>query len=168
MGRTPPTTSATTATTLYRRSHLHLLSSAPRLRRSWSTSTRRTASSSCFRRDRSNTPLQALQLLNDVQYFEAARGLATRMMGAAPEPAERVAFAYRVVLSRAPAAEEIKLVDALYQRSLAKYQKAPTEAAAAVGFGESPPPDGLDISELAAWTAVANLIFNLDESIVRN
>ncbi|MFT5466850.1 MAG: hypothetical protein ACI8UO_001950 [Verrucomicrobiales bacterium] len=122
----------------------------------------------CYRRDRSNTPLQALQLLNDVQYFEAARGLATRVMQAAPDPAKRVDFAYRVVLSRAPVAEEIKLVDALYQRSLAKYQKAPAEAAAAVGFGDSPPPDGLDIPELAAWTAVANLIFNLDETIVRN
>lgn len=123
---------------------------------------------SCFRRDRSNTPLQALQLLNDVQFFEAARGLATRMMGAGTDPSARVTFAYRVVLSRLPRAEESALVEAFYQKQLKKYQAAPATAAAAIKFGDSPAPAGVDVPDLAAWTQVANLILNLDENIVRN
>ncbi|MDA1142549.1 MAG: PSD1 and planctomycete cytochrome C domain-containing protein [Planctomycetota bacterium] len=124
--------------------------------------------SSCFRRERSNTPLQALQLMNDVQYFEAARGLATRMMGASAEPAGKVTFAYRTVLSRVPATEEATLVETFYREKLARYREVPAEAAAAIGFGDSKPPKELDVPELAAWTLVANLILNLDESIVRN
>ena len=123
---------------------------------------------SCYRRDRSNTPLQALQLLNDVQFFEAARGLATRMMATSKEPAGRVNYAYRVVLSRAPAADELELIGGYYQKQIAKYKAAPAEAAKAITFGDSKPPDGADAPELAAWTLVANLILNLDENIVRN
>ena len=123
---------------------------------------------SCYRRDRSNTPLQALQLLNDVQFFEAARGLATRMMVTSKEPAGRVNYAYRVVLSRAPAADELELIGGYYQKQIAKYKAAPAEAAKAITFGDSKPPDGADAPELAAWTLVANLILNLDENIVRN
>ena len=122
----------------------------------------------CYRRERSNTPLQALQLMNDVQFFEAARGLATRMIAATPETGGRVDFAYRVVLSRSPLPAEVSLLEAFYLKGLVKYRKTPAEASAAVGFGDSPVPKGLDIPELAAWTLVANLILNLDESIVRN
>ncbi len=123
---------------------------------------------SCFRRERSNTPLQALQLLNDVQYFEAARGLATRMMASSTDGKERFAFAYRVVLSREPSEEEMQIVGAFFRKQLEKYRGAPAEADKAIKFGDSPPPAGVDVPELAAWTQVANLILNLDESIVRN
>jgi hypothetical protein len=122
----------------------------------------------CARRERSNTPLQALQLMNDVQYFEAARGLATRMMRASSDAGERIAFAYRTVLSRAPSSEEAKLVRELYTHTLASYQQAPKEATAVIGYGDSPAPKDLDASELAAWSVIASMVFNLDESIVRN
>ncbi|MFT5130389.1 MAG: hypothetical protein ACI8W8_004020 [Rhodothermales bacterium] len=122
----------------------------------------------CYRRERSNTPLQALQLMNDVQFFEAARGLATRMMEASAESAKRIEFAYRAVLSRPPSAEESAIVEALYAQKLARYESVPAEASAAISFGDSKAPEGVAAPELAAWTLVANLVLNLDESIVRN
>jgi hypothetical protein len=123
---------------------------------------------SCIRRDRTNTPLQALQLMNDVQFFEAARGFAHRIMTAAPSADARVDFAFRSVLARQPDAEERAAVMDLFQRQLAKYQAAPDEAKKALTFGESPPPTDINEPELAAWTLVANLILNMDEAIVRN
>ena len=106
--------------------------------------------------------------MNDVQHYEAARGLATRMMNASPESAARIDFAFKSVLSRAPLSDEVAIVSKLYQRQLARYQKAPEDAKKAIGFGESKAPDDLDVSQLAAWTLVANLILNMDEAIVRN
>jgi hypothetical protein len=123
---------------------------------------------SCIRRDRTNTPLQALQLMNDVQHWEAARGFAQRIMTAAPSPEARLDFAFRSVLARHPAPEEAAVAWELFQRQLARYQGAPEEAKKAITFGESKPAAELDEPELAAWTLVANLILNLDEAIVRN
>lgn len=123
---------------------------------------------SCIRRERSNTPLQALQLMNDVQFYEAACGFARRIIAAAATPEDRVAFAFRNVLSRPPAPEETAAALELYSRMLAKYQAAPQEAKKAITFGESKPPAGLNEPELAAWTLVANLILNMDEASVRN
>lgn len=123
---------------------------------------------SCIRRERSNTPLQALQLMNDVQFYEAACGLARRMIAAAATPEERIAFAFRNVLARKPAPEESAAALELYNRQLAKYQAAPEEAKKAITFGESKPPAGINEPELAAWTLVANLILNMDEASVRN
>ncbi len=123
---------------------------------------------SCIQRERSNTPLQALQLMNDVQHYEAARGLAQRMMRFAPEPAARIAFAYRSVLSRHPSDEEAAVVMGLYQRQMRKYTAMPGDANKAITYGESIPDPGLPPQELAAWTLVANLLLNLDESVVRN
>lgn len=123
---------------------------------------------SCTRRERSNTPLQALQLMNDVQHFEAARGLARRMMAAADSPEARATFAFRAVLARAPAAEELAMVMQLQRRQLEKYQAGPEAAAKVIRFGESTPPEGIDEPELASWSLVANLILNLDEAVVRN
>ena len=123
---------------------------------------------SCTRRERSNTPLQALQLMNDVQHYEAARGLAKRMIQSAANPNGRITFGYQAVLSREPELEELAMVLELYHKQLTKYQTAQDDAAKAVRFGDSPLPEGIDEPELAAWTLVANLILNLDESIVRN
>jgi len=122
----------------------------------------------CLGRETSNTPLQALQLLNDIQHYEAARGLATRMMKAAPDSSVRIEFAFKSVLSRVPSADELAIVTKLYQRQLTRYQKAPEDAKKAIGFGESVAPADLDVPQLAAWTLVANLILNMDEAIVRN
>jgi hypothetical protein len=123
----------------------------------------------CTRRERSNTPLQALQLLNDVQHFEAARGLATRMLKeAGPKSADRIRFAYRAVLSRAPGPEELAVVNSALDRFITRYQSDPESAKKAVSFGESKAPVGLPETELAAYALVANLILNLDETVTRN
>jgi len=123
---------------------------------------------SCIRRERSNTPLQALQLMNDVQFYEAACGLASRMIAAATTPEDRLAFAFRSILARKPAPEETAAAMELYARQLAKYQAAPETAKKAITFGESKPPPGINEPELAAWTLIANLILNMDEASVRN
>ena len=124
---------------------------------------------SCTVRERSNTPMQALQLMNDVQHIEAARGFAERLMtegGATPD--ERITFGYRLVLARHPSAEELEVVRAAMGEHLAKYQAAPEAAAKLIRQGESPPKAGLAEPELATWTLIANLLLNLDETITRN
>jgi len=123
----------------------------------------------CTRRDRSNTPLQALQLMNDVQHFEAARALAERLLteGGAT-PADRIAYGYRLVLARRPAAEEAAIVQTLFEKELARYQQNPEAAGKAIRTGESPPKASLAEPELAAYTLVANLLLNLDETVTRN
>jgi hypothetical protein len=123
---------------------------------------------SCIRRDRTNTPLQALQLMNDVQHFEAARAFAARMIEHDSTAYGRVIFAFRSVLSREPSPEEAAAVIEFLQRQEARYAAAPDDAKKAVTFGESAPPADIDTAELAAWTLVANLILNMDEAIVRN
>lgn len=123
---------------------------------------------SCTRRERSNTPLQALQLMNDVQHFEAARGFAERILTGAATPEERITFAFRTVLARRPSAAESILVQEFFTRELAKFQAAPAEAKKAITFGESKPSAAVNEPELAAWALVANLILNMDESVVRN
>lgn len=115
----------------------------------------------CSRRDRSNTPLQALQLMNDVQHFEAARALAERLIVAGGStPQDRITLAYRVVLSRRPAPEELAVVEAFFQQALANYAQNPNAAKQAVHNGESPPRPGLPEAEVAAYTLVANLLLN--------
>ena len=124
---------------------------------------------SCTVRERSNTPMQALQLMNDVQHIEAARGFAERLMtegGATAD--ERITFGYRLVLARHPSAEELEVVRAALGEHLAKYQAAPEAAGKLIRQGESPPRAGLAEPELAAWTLIANLLLNLDETITRN
>jgi hypothetical protein len=124
---------------------------------------------SCTRRERSNTPLQALQLMNDVQHVEAARGLAQRMLlegGAAAK--EQIAFAYQVVLARSPDSEEIELLSAQLNQHLERYRQAPGDAAKLVSQGDSKPSPQLAPADLAAYTLVASTILNLDETLSRN
>jgi hypothetical protein len=123
----------------------------------------------CTVRDRSNTPLQALQLMNDVQQFEAARVLAERLLTeGGPTPQDRIALGYRTVLARRPAPEETAVADDMLKKFLAKYQKHPEAAKQVVRNGESPPKPGLPEPELAAYTLLANMLLNLDETIMRN
>lgn len=123
----------------------------------------------CTRRERSNTPLQALQLMNDVQHFEAARALAERAIVEAGSSAEeRIEFLYRTVLSRRPDADEQKLIrDALQvQRQL--FDADAAAAASVVRVGESASRRNAADAETAAWTMIANLVLNLDETVTRN
>jgi hypothetical protein len=124
---------------------------------------------SCARRERSNTPLQALQLMNDTQHFEAARGLAERMMtegGAGVEG--RLDFGYRVVLGRRPEAGERAVLAEALGKFMERYKNDPAAAKLAIRHGDSVPKAGLAEPELAAYTLLANLILNLDETLNRN
>jgi len=120
------------------------------------------------RRARTNTPLQALALMNDEQFVEAARHLATRMMTeAGPEASDRVVFAFRLATARAPHDEETRILLDLYQAHREEYQSDGEAALELVGVGASQYDGTLDVAELAAWTMVANAILNLNESITK-
>jgi hypothetical protein len=119
-------------------------------------------------RPRSNTPLQALVLLNDPTYVEAARAFAARIVGeGGTDEAQRLAFAFSTALNRAPAAGESDLLLALYHKHLEEYKGDAEAAAALKSIGEAPAPNDIDGSELAAWTSVARVILNLHETITR-
>jgi hypothetical protein len=123
----------------------------------------------CAVRDRTNTPLQALQLMNDVQHFEAARALAERTLTEAePTTDRRIDFLYRTVLSRQPASEEIRLVADVLGQQRALYQADPAAARKVVHVGESQPRGAASDEETAAWTMIANMMLNLDETLNRN
>jgi hypothetical protein len=117
---------------------------------------------------RTDTPLQALNVLNDVTYVEAARGFAERIMkesGTSPE--SRVAAAFRAATARRPRPEELAiLLDGLADH-LVRFRRDPRAAADLIHAGESPPDPRLDPRELAAYTAMAQLILNLDETITK-
>ena len=119
-------------------------------------------------RDRTNTPLQALVLMNDPTYLEAARKLAERMMieGGA-SPAERVAFAFRLATARMPSESETRALVSLFEKQRARFAAAPEQAAALLAIGESPRNEKLDATELAAWASVASTILNLDETVTK-
>ncbi len=123
----------------------------------------------CTRRERSDTPLQALQLMNDVQQFEAARALAERMMteGGA-SPGDRVAFAFRTVLARKPEDMEARLLEEQLSAHLARYSADEAAAKKVIAHGESKRKPELKPAELAAYTLVASTILNLDETLNRN
>lgn len=124
---------------------------------------------SCTRRERSNTPMQALQLLNDVQHFEAARALAERVIAeGGPDDSAKLNWLFRTVLSRKPDAKEFSMLTAALAKQRELYQKDPKAAEKAISVGESTPKKITAPAETAAWTLVSNLVLNLDETVSRN
>jgi hypothetical protein len=120
------------------------------------------------RETRTNTPLQALTLMNDVTYVEAARVLAQRLLTeAGPTPEARLSLAFRLATARTPRAVELAILLDNYKHHLEEYRKDPAAALKLVSAGEYPRNEKLDVSELAAYTAVAGLILNLDEVITK-
>jgi hypothetical protein len=123
----------------------------------------------CTVRERSNTPLQALQLMNDVQHFESARALAERLLSeSVGSDEDRITLLYRTVLSRGPDSEEMSLVTAALQKQRELYRSDPAAASQAIQVGESKAKGVAAPEETAAWTMIANLVLNLDETICRN
>lgn len=120
------------------------------------------------KRSRTNTPLQALSLLNEVTYVEAARKLSERILKeGGTADADRVRFAVRVVLGREPTAAEAKvLLDGLVA-DRARFAKHPAAAAKLLAFGESKADPKLNEVEVAALALTANILLNLDEAVVR-
>ena len=120
------------------------------------------------RRARTNTPLQALALLNDVQFFETARHLARRMMveGGA-DPDGRIRLGWRLATARPPSPQESDELRELLEHYQAIYTEDPEAALELLGVGDSEPDGTLPASELAAWTLIANLLLNLDETVTK-
>lgn len=116
----------------------------------------------------SNSPQQALALLNDPIYVEAARAFAERIIaeGGATSDA-RIRFAFREALSRAPSPQELAILSKLYAEHFHAYQADVPAAQALIAVGATKPSDAIDIPELAAWTSVSRTIINLHELIYR-
>jgi hypothetical protein len=121
------------------------------------------------KRARTNTPLQALALLNDVTYTEAARKLAERMLVEGGSSADsQIAFAFRITTGRTPNTAELAILRTNLQTYLQRFQQSPTLAKEFVSHGESPRNETLDVTALAARTAVASVLMNMDESISKD
>jgi hypothetical protein len=120
------------------------------------------------KRSNTNTPLQALSLLNEVTYVEAARVLAQRMMKeGGTTAAQRLTWAFSNATLREPTDQELAVLVKSFTRHLATYRAAPQEAAKLIDAGDAPVAS-LDPVELAAYTVCANVILNLDEIIMRD
>jgi hypothetical protein len=121
-----------------------------------------------FLRQRTQTPLQSLVLMNDPAFVEAARGLAQRVLR--EEPADltrRLVRAFRHTLGRPPQPDELAVLRKTHDEQLAAYQADPKAAAELLKVGESRITEKADPAQLAAMTAVANVLLNLNETITR-
>ena len=122
----------------------------------------------CAERNRSNIPQQALVLLNDPSYVEAARSLAARILKECNgSPEERVAWAWQQVLQRLPRVEEMETVMPLVRTHIDHYKADPAAAESLLKTGLTAVPPDVDKSELAAWTHVSRVLLNLHETITR-
>lgn len=120
------------------------------------------------RRARTNTPLQALALMNDDQYVEAARHLAGQMISQGGETAaERLNFACLRVLSRNAKADELAVLERVLEKQLEIYRADSKAAEELLNVGTLPKPGQMEAPELAAYTMVANLMLNLDAAITK-
>ncbi len=121
---------------------------------------------SCMRRDRSNTPLQALTLLNDVTFFECAQALGHRILReTSGSTAERIRGAFQLCLARPPSAEETARLEQLLQDQRA-FCQANAELATAL-VGTELLPKSVSLPEAAAWIGLGRILLNLDEFITR-
>ena len=120
------------------------------------------------RRAFTNTPLQALTLMNDPTYVEAARALAQRtLLEGGKDDSARIAYAFRLATARKPAGKETGVLRGLLRGRLEAFRKDRRAAAKFVSVGESARDPRIDVAELAAWTTVASAILNLDETITK-
>jgi hypothetical protein len=121
------------------------------------------------RRPRTNTPLQALATLNDKPFVEAAAALARRMMTEVTgKDADRARYGFRLCVARLPSHAELDQLLALYRENLEEYQKDPTAAKAMAKSGLPQPSKEMNPAELAAWTVIANVLLNLDETVTKS
>lgn len=120
------------------------------------------------RRAPTNTPLQALATLNDEQFLECARLLATRVLRDATETRDRLTQLFRRATGRTPTADQLQTLEKGLNDLLARFSTAPEDAATLLRQGASPVPDDLVKADLAAWMLVANAVLNLDETLMRD
>ena len=116
----------------------------------------------------SNTPLQALALLNDPTYVEAARSLAEHILReGGRDVSQRIDWTFARALARKPNAQEFRLVSDLYRKQIARYTKDKLAAEKLISAGEARVPSDLEVPEMAAWTSVSRVVLNLHETITR-
>jgi hypothetical protein len=120
-----------------------------------------------LRRPRSNTPLQALDLMNDPTYIEAARALATRMIQAGPELPAQIGEGYRRLLAREPSAAELAVLTRTFERNRADFIANPTAATGLLKTGATAADPKIDPAVLAAMTNVASTMLCLDETVTK-
>jgi hypothetical protein len=121
------------------------------------------------RRTITNTPLQALLLMNDPTYLEASRALAQRDLKEAPSnESARIRYAFRLVTERDPSIKESDVLSKLYEKEHAHYESHKDAAEKLITIGESKPDAHFDPTDLAAWTMVASTILNMDEAVTKN
>ncbi|MEJ7592410.1 MAG: DUF1553 domain-containing protein [Planctomycetaceae bacterium] len=121
-----------------------------------------------IKRSRTNTPLQALALLNEVTFVEAARALAVRMLKEGGTTSEkRMAFGFRLTTGREPRPTEVDVLLQGWATDQAFFQAAPENAKQLLTVGDTKVPTGVDPVELATWTVSANVLLNLDEVVTR-
>src|SRR5262249_39802954 len=114
--------------------------------------------------ERTDTPLQALLMMNETQFVECARALAERTMKeGGTQLEERLNFLFRTATGRKPDEGELAELANAYRAHNVDYRRDPSAAKRLIAIGESKPDANLDACELAAWTMVANLVLNLDE-----
>ncbi len=122
----------------------------------------------CERRPRTNTPLQALATLNDKAFVEASAALARRILAECKgDVKDRAAYGFKVCVARTPRAQELDVLVRLYEENLSKYQQDGAAAQAMVKNGAKEMPKDVDVAELAAWTVIANVLLNLDETVTK-
>ncbi len=121
------------------------------------------------RRPRTNTPLQALALLNDLQFVESSRAFAQRiLLEGGHGTNDRLAWAFRMATSRKPASDEVKVLKQVLTQQLEGYRKNTDAATKLLGVGSFKANESIDRAELAAWTTVASMVLNLDEAVTKN
>lgn len=119
------------------------------------------------RRSRTNTPLQALALLNEVTFVEAARKLAERMMVRGDSAEERLSYGFRLATARFPTTSEMDVLRDGLEVDLERFKSSPDAVDRLLGFGNLKSEKSLNAAELAAYILAANVILNLDEVITR-
>ena len=120
------------------------------------------------RRPKTNTPLQALALLNDPQFVEMSKAFGWRIVAEGGSTiASRISYAFRWATGRKPARDEVKIIENVLKAQLAEYQKDQEAAAKLLKVGEFRPATQASEAELAAWTTVASMLLNLDETITK-
>ncbi|PHS02973.1 MAG: hypothetical protein COA78_19595 [Blastopirellula sp.] len=121
------------------------------------------------RRERTNTPMQALLLMNDPQYIESARGLGQRaILEGGEDTASRIDFIFRTCTARHPTTSEADELTQLLKDNRTTFEKNPEAATKLISIGESVANKDINPAELAAWTMLGNLMLNLDEVVSKN
>jgi len=123
----------------------------------------------CARRERSNTPLQSLQLMNDIQHFEAARCMSERLLREPiADDASRIQRLFEWALARTPDDHERQTVERVLATHRQRLEQSPEDAQRIATVGERWRDTSLDPKEVATWSLICNLLLNLDETVTRN